>query len=119
MSRLTERLSSDEVKAIEVFAGRLLNEYGQDVTDVRVFGSTARGEADPDSDVDILVLVRRSDYDLKHAILWLASEISLDFDVLLSPRVVPLAAWQQMAQADTLFYRTVCAEGIPVRDAMR
>ncbi len=114
MTHLAERLSSDEVKAVEVFAERLLAEFGQDVTDVRVFGSKARGEADADSDLDILVLVSRSDYALKHAILWLACEVSLDFDVLLSPRVVPLTAWQQMAQAATLFYRTVCAEGLPL-----
>jgi len=112
MNPLREHLSSDEIKAVEGFDKRLLSEFGQDVLDVRVFGSKARGEAGPDSDLDILVLVRRSDYAVKHAILWLASEVSLDFDVLLSPRVVPLMAWQQMAQADTLFYRTVRNEGI-------
>jgi len=119
MSHLSERLSSDEVKAIEVFVERLLTEFGQDVTDVRLFGSKARGEADPDSDLDILVLVRRPDHVLKHAILWLAAEVSLAHDVLLSPRVVPLTAWQQMIEADTLFYRTVCTEGIPFTLAAR
>jgi predicted nucleotidyltransferase len=113
MSHLSERLSSDEVKAVEAFVEQLLTEFGQDVTDVRLFGSKARGEAGPDSDLDILVLVRRPDYALKHAILWLAAEVSLAQDVLLSPRVVPLTAWQKMVEADTLFYRTVCAEGIP------
>lgn len=114
MRHLSEHLSPHEERAIEVFVRRLLAEFGQDVTDVRLFGSKARGEAGPDSDVDVLVLVKRPDYALKHAILWLAAEVSLAYDVLLSPRVVPLAAWQKMGQADTLFYRTVCAEGIPL-----
>ena len=109
-----EHLSPDEERAIEVFVKRLLAEFGQDVTDGRLFGSKARGEAGPDSDVDILVLVRHSDYALKHAILWLAAEVSLAHDVLLSPRVIPLSAWQKMGQANTLFYRTVCAENIPL-----
>ena len=60
------------------------------------------------------MLVKRPDYALKHAILWLAAEVSLAHDVLLSPRVIPPAAWQKMAQAGTLFYRTVRAEDIPL-----
>jgi len=119
MSHLAERLSSDEVKAVEVFVTRLLSEFGPDVTDVRVFGSKARGEADPESDLDILVLVRRPDYALKHAILWLAAEVSLAHEVLLSPRVIPETAWLKMIEGDTLFYRMVSAEGIPVNETIR
>ena len=114
MSQLSKYLSMNEAKAVEVFVEKLLTEFGQDVDDVRLFGSKARGDAEPDSDLDILILVRCPDYALKHAILWLAAEISLTYDVLLSPRVIPIAAWQQMGQDNTLFYRTVCAEGIPV-----
>lgn len=114
MSHPSERLSPNEERAIQVFVKRLLAEFGQGVTDVRLFGSRARGEAGPDSDVDILVLVKHPDYALKHAILWMAAEVSLAYDTLLSPRVVPSAAWQQMRQADTLFHRTICSEGIPL-----
>jgi predicted nucleotidyltransferase len=112
MSQLREHLASHEEEAVDTFVQRLRAEFGQDVADVRLFGSKARGEAGADSDLDILVLVKRSDYSLKHAILWLAAEISLAYDILLSPRVVPPGAWQKMAQAGTLFYRTVHAESI-------
>jgi len=112
MSNLSEYLSSNERKAVETFVERLRAEFGPDISDVRLFGSKARGEAGPDSDLDVLVLVRHADYSLKHAILWQAAEISLAYDVLLSPRVIPPDAWQQMARADTLFFRTVRAEGI-------
>ena len=112
MTQLSERLSSNEEKAIDTFVQQLHARFGQDVIDVRLFGSKARGEAGPDSDVDILILVTRSKYDLKHAILWLAAEISLAYDVLLSTRVIPADAWEKMAQGETLFYRTVHAEGV-------
>ena len=114
MSHPSERFSSNEERAIEVFVKQLLAEFSQDVTDVRLFGSKARGEAGLDSDVDILVLVKHPDYAVKHAILWLAAEVSLAYDTLLSPRIIPSVAWQKMRQADTLFYRTVCSEGIPL-----
>ena len=112
MTQPGERLSTNEEQAIDTFVQRLHAGYGQDVFDVRLFGSKARGEAGPDSDVDVLVLVTRSEYDLKHAILWLAAEISLAYDVLLSPRVIPVDAWEEMARGETLFYRTVHAEGV-------
>ena len=115
----SERLTLQESGAVEVFVGKLLAEFGPDVTDVRLFGSKARGEAGSDSDVDILVLVQRSDYSLKHAILQMAADASLTYDVLLSPRVVPLTAWQEMILADTLFYRTVLAESIPLKPQPR
>ena len=114
MSQLGERLSLNEEKAINAFVQRLQSGFGQDVVDVRLFGSKARGQAGPDSDLDVLVLIASSEYDLKHAILWLAAEISLAYDVLLSPRVIPLQAWREMAQSETLFYRDVHAEGIPL-----
>lgn len=114
MKRVNEYVSVNEEKAIQVFIEILTDKFSQEIEDVRLFGSKARGEATLDSDLDILVLVKSSDYSLKHAILWLAAEISLTYDVLLSPRVVPEIAWQQMTRGNTLFYRTICTEGIPL-----
>lgn len=111
------RLMPKDRQALELFVRRLQAEFGTDIADVRLFGSQARGEADGDSDVDVLVLVNRPEYALKHAILWVAAEISLAHEVLLSPRVIPSTAWERMAQADTLFYRTVRAEGVPLLSA--
>jgi predicted nucleotidyltransferase len=111
---VTRHLSPHEARALEMFVQRLVTEHGPDVKDVRLFGSKACGEAHPDSDLDVLVLVARSNYALKHAILWMAADVSLAFDVLLSPRVIPTQSWQRMVEADTLFYRSVSADGIPL-----
>jgi predicted nucleotidyltransferase len=114
MNRLKDCLTSREEQAIKAFVQRLTAELDGDVADVLLFGSKARGEAKPDSDLDVFVRVDRSDYAFKQAILWLAAEVSLDYDVLLSPRVVPPEAWRKMVEADTLFYRSVASEGIPL-----
>jgi predicted nucleotidyltransferase len=114
MRPLSKYLSANEAEAIQRFIEKLQDKFGQDIEDVRLFGSKARGEAKLDSDLDIFILVKSSDYALKHAILWLAAEVSLRYDVLLSPRVLPLTAWEQMAEGNTLFYRTVCADGVPL-----
>ena len=56
---------------------RLAALYGDRLVRVVLFGSYARGEATPESDVDILVVLRekRSSYDEA----WALSEISTDF----------------------------------------
>jgi predicted nucleotidyltransferase len=113
----SERLSLNGEKAISFFVQQLQSRFDQDVIDVRLFGSRARGQARSDSDLDILVLVTRPDYTLKHAILWLAAETSLQYDVLISPRVIPIEAWETMGRRETLFYRDVHAEGIPLLES--
>jgi uncharacterized protein len=56
----------------------LADKYG--VYNVRIFGSVARGEARPDSDVDFLVNVRRG-VGLGYLTLWNALEELLGRDV--------------------------------------
>jgi predicted nucleotidyltransferase len=109
-----EHLSSTEGQALASFVERVVNELGPDITDMRIFGSKARGDAGPESDLDVLVLVRDSAYALKRRILWIAADISLEYSVLLSPRIIPPDAWNEMAGADTLFFRTICAESLPL-----
>ncbi len=54
MSHLSEHLSANEVKAIRFFVERLLTEFGQDVTDVRLRGII---NVDAGQETGILVFV--------------------------------------------------------------
>lgn len=112
-----KHLSSAEEKAIETFVRQLQDELESEIKDIRMFGSKARGDAGPESDLDVLVLVQDPAYALKHKILWIASEISLNYGVLLSPRIIPPAAWNEMAEANTLFFRDIRAESVPLLTA--
>ncbi len=49
-------LSADQQNALRLFANTLAAESGGDVLEVRLFGSRARGDAKPWSDVDLLVV---------------------------------------------------------------
>ncbi|MDS4010165.1 MAG: nucleotidyltransferase family protein [Defluviicoccus sp.] len=55
---------------------RIAAKYG--ASDVRVFGSVARGEADEESDIDLLVCFEPGRSLLDHAGLWLDLEALLD-----------------------------------------
>jgi len=84
--RLLQRLRAKREEIL-----RLCARYG--ATDVRVFGSVARGEADAASDVDLVVRFEPGRSLLDHAALWLELEALLGcrVDVLsesgLKPRI--------------------------------
>ena len=48
-----EFLSENEKKAVEILKSRLKERF--DVRDMRLFGSKAKGQAGPDSDLDIMI----------------------------------------------------------------
>jgi predicted nucleotidyltransferase len=57
-SRLEYALSTEELQASRFFIARILDEIPATLCQASLFGSKARGEARPDSDVDILLVFR-------------------------------------------------------------
>lgn len=66
-------------QAFEVFADRLTEECGEDIEQIILYGSVARGEARADSDVDVLVVVE--DESAREIVSEQASTVA--FDILL------------------------------------
>lgn len=106
---LDHLLTRQERQAVDDFVEALHRQYPDRVQDVILFGSKARGDSHPDSDIDILILVDDDDWRFSHAISRLAARISLNYDVLLGPRVIRQARWRR-----SLLYPTVSSEGIPL-----
>ena len=70
--------------------------YGERLLGVYLFGSFARAEATPESDVDILIVLDEvKDYgrEIDHT-GHLISELSLDYEVSISRVFVSSSAWQ-------------------------
>jgi predicted nucleotidyltransferase len=106
---LEDLLTREERRAVNAFVKALQEQYPGRIQDVILFGSKARGEGHPDSDIDILILVDDDEWPFSHAISRLAARISLNYDVLLGPRVIRQARWER-----SLLYSTVSSEGIPL-----
>ncbi len=70
--------------------------YGERLAGVYLFGSFARGEATPESDVDILIVLDEvGDYGREiERTGHLISELSLDYEVSISRFFVSSEAWQ-------------------------
>jgi predicted nucleotidyltransferase len=74
---------------------------------VVLFGSKARGESKPDSDLDVLVVVDSDDWREHKQIRYLAADISLRYDVDLSPRVWSVSHRQEMEELQSLLYQNI------------
>ena len=111
---MKKRLQRNEQQAVASFLDRLQQQFRERVQQVALFGSKARGDSRSWSDIDILIVVDREDWRLSHAISDLAADASLEYDVLLAPRVIGRERWERMKQRGYGLYQNVVAEGVPL-----
>lgn len=105
-------LSKKESLAVLEFKDRLNNQFGEQIRQVLLFGSKARGEARPTSDIDILVITSGEKKYLKRKILNLAFDIIVDRNVELSVIVIPDSEWEKYSKLPTSFGYSVQKEAV-------
>ena len=88
--------------------------FQEKLTDCFLYGSYARGDYGPESDVDIAVIVNEKYENInknRHLISCINSDLSLQYDVTVSITVQPKFLFDQFA--DVLpFYANIRKEGI-------
>jgi predicted nucleotidyltransferase len=107
-------LQPNEQNAVTEFLSLLQRDHATRVLQTVLFGSKARGDSGQWSDIDILIIVDQEDWRLSHAISNLAADVSLDYDVLIGPRVIGRERWERMKETRSGLYRNVMAEGVPL-----
>jgi predicted nucleotidyltransferase len=108
----TPKVTSEEKKALQEFVHYLQQSIPDKIVSVALFGSKARGDCAPDSDVDVLVILNQENRELRRSILKMAARISLDHDVLLSPGVIGQQRWDEMRGFS--LYRNILQEATEV-----
>lgn len=88
MIKTIEQLSKKDRTAIAEFANRVKETAGGNLISVAIFGSKVTGADTPESDIDILVLLKEADLKTKDSILNAAFDVNLKNDVYISPRVI-------------------------------
>ena len=105
-------LSATEQAAITAYVQAIQRQYPDRIRAVALFGSKARGDDDPESDIDLLVICDAEDHQFRSALWRKASEISLDLSVLLSIRIYSQARWQKARQIGLPFTREIIADSL-------
>jgi predicted nucleotidyltransferase len=108
----THKLSELEATAVRAYVDTLHARCGSRLLDVVLFGSRSRGDAGPDSDIDVLVILDDPSPDDLSEARGLAFDIWLTHDVLLSVRAMSQQGWHTLADRQSLFYRHVTQDGI-------
>jgi predicted nucleotidyltransferase len=111
---LAPLLSPQEIRAVEAFVNLLHERHPFRILQTVLFGSKARGDSQPWSDIDILIIVDTEDWRFQHAISTLGARVSLEYDVLIGPRVIGQKRWEGLRDKGFSFYRNIEAEGIPL-----
>lgn len=98
-------------KVVRQYRQRVEQELGIPVQ-VILFGSHARGESTPESDVDVMVIVPDLSASLMERLFEIAWEVSLKAEVVLS--VVPLDVRLVPLMQESPFLQAVQREGVPL-----
>jgi predicted nucleotidyltransferase len=110
----TPHLTTNERAATREYIARIRRHFPDRVLAVMLFGSKARGDADVDSDIDLSVLVDEESGALRSQLWHIASDVSLEYNVLLSPRVFGQARWEEVRRIRLPLYRAIVADAIPL-----
>lgn len=105
-------LTDQEKSAVESFKQSLVKEFGTEVIRVRLFGSRARGEGNEDSDLDILVLLKKESRSAKDRIFEISSDILLEYEIDISPLVMSEEHFESMKKRERRLPKDIEKEGV-------
>ena len=106
------KLKSKDATALEEFMRRLRSALGTNLFEAKLFGSKATGRDQPDSDIDVLIVVNQNGVETEDKVLDIAFDVNLKHDVYISPRVIDRSILSDPVWSITPFLQAIAKEGI-------
>lgn len=107
--------SEDDIAAaLQALKNRLTAELGDSLERLVLYGSRARGDHEPDSDIDLAVVVRGMDRHRKNELLDLVADIELEYLVPLSTLVISSKDFAELKKHERRIALDIEAEGVPL-----
>ena len=91
-------MTPSERKALDDYVAAVRKHYGTRLVDILIFGSRARGDARPDSDADLAVILEDGDWkfwDEQMFLSGLAYDVLLDSGLWIQPWPVSRSQWSE------------------------
>ncbi len=108
-------LTTEERAWLEAYRRTLDEQFPGQIEQLIIYGSKARGDATPDSDLDVLVVIREGDWRIKDAITLPGYDLSIGTDALPSIHVYTAAEWGRLREVQSVYRDAVERDGVSVR----
>lgn len=111
---MAARLDKKEQAALKKFRKALEETLGENLIELKLFGSKARGDAGKNSDLDVLVIISGGDWRICDVVYGIVTDIQLETEVCISPKVINKKEYNRLTDMETTFIKNIVHEGIAV-----
>jgi predicted nucleotidyltransferase len=108
------RLTPDEQAWLDVFRHALVEQYPDMIYRMMIYGSKARGDSHPDSDLDILLIVGNEAGPLRRAFRRLGYDLAVTFNTVPSILAYTQEEWERRKQSGSPFREAVERNAVSV-----
>ena len=112
MKLAIQRISENKRRALESFVKTLKEKYGYKIYKIILFGSTVRGEAEEESDIDVLII---ADGVTQKEVSKIAFQILLKYGEVISSIVEDKQQFEKYK--DYSSHRNILREGVEIRQS--
>jgi predicted nucleotidyltransferase len=109
---MTIELNRNQKEAIARYLEILSQIYREQISKVILFGSVARDDFSPESDIDLLIVTANGGQNLKDEISMACFDIMLETEVILSPLVMDEETYEWHKQYRDPLYNQIQKDGI-------
>lgn len=105
-------LNKEELRLLKRFKNNLRRVLKDNFIGMNLFGSKLRGTADEESDIDVLILVRRNDPEVLDLVAEEVVSLKLSTDLPISPVVYTMEEFEVNKRLGSPFVHSIEKEGI-------
>lgn len=114
MANKLSHLTETELAALEEFKELLKKKLREEVLDIKLFGSKARGDYNKESDIDILIILKQINEKKKDKVFGIVTEILHKYNFYLSVHIYSLKEFKRLNSVPTVFMQFIQQEAIAI-----
>ncbi|MBI3392998.1 MAG: nucleotidyltransferase domain-containing protein [Nitrospirae bacterium] len=107
----TKALKRENRPELRGFVRGVSRDLGDLLEEIILFGSAARGSLKPDSDIDVLVVLKRRSLSSSREVTRLATEMLLRYGRYLSVKIMTRRMFQNLLRLETPFMLNIRRDG--------